>query len=192
MSNKEIVIVVSGLPRSGTSMMMKMLEAGGVEALTDQTRAPDESNPGGYYELDSVKRTKQNHEWLDRADGKAVKIVSKLLYDLPSDKYYKVLFMKRRMEVVLSSQREMLKAVGKATEDEPGDEEIGRLFENHLKQVLTWLAVQKNFDVLAVNYNDLVADPMVILEIIQEFLERNLDIARMAQVMDTSLYRQRK
>ena len=192
MSDRETVIVVSGLPRSGTSMMMKMLEAGGMEVLTDQMRMADESNPGGYYELESVKKTKQNYAWLDRAGGKAVKIVSKLLYELPSDRNYRVLFMKRRMEEVLSSQRVMLKASGKETEEEITDEEMGRLFEIHLKKVLEWLAGQKNFDVLTVNYNDLVSDPIVILEIIGQFLERNLDTPGMARVMDTSLYRQRK
>ena len=97
MSDRKAIIVVAGLPRSGTSMMMKMLEAGGIEVLKDEIRRPDESNPGGYYELESVKKTKEDAAWLEQAEGKAVKMVSKLLYDLPPHKHYKVLFMRRKM-----------------------------------------------------------------------------------------------
>src|SRR5262245_35974300 len=101
----EFLTIVSGLPRSGTSMMMRMLETGGLPVLTDDVRTPDDDNPNGYYEFEAVKQTKQDDSWLQSSEGKAVKMVYRLLYDLPKDRSYKVLFMRRKMEEVLASQK---------------------------------------------------------------------------------------
>ena len=102
------VTLVSGLPRSGTSMMMQMLHAGGIPAVTDNIRLADKDNERGYYELEAVKRTKDDASWLRDAPGKAVKVIYLLLYDLPTDYTYRVIFMNRNLDEVLASQRAML------------------------------------------------------------------------------------
>ena len=107
--NNAEIIIVSGLPRSGTSMMMRMLEAGGIPPLIDNLRRPNEDNPGGYYEFEPVKRTKQDPSWLTTAGGKVVKMVYRLLYDLPTGYEYRVIMMRRTLEEVLASQEAMLK-----------------------------------------------------------------------------------
>ena len=105
MSNsRDFITVVSGLPRSGTSMMMQMLAAGGISPMTDEVRAADSDNPRGYYELEKVKHLRQDHTWLKDAVGKAVKIVHLLLMELPADRDYRVILMQRDLEEVLRSQ----------------------------------------------------------------------------------------
>src|SRR5512143_2182608 len=105
---QEFTVIVSGLPRSGTSMMMRVLEAGGMEVAVDNVRRADEDNPRGYYEFEQVKNIRQDKSWFNGLQGRAVKMVSMLLYDLPADKRYKIVFMKRNMQEILSSQRIML------------------------------------------------------------------------------------
>ncbi len=109
----EEIIIVSGLPRSGTSLMMQMLDRGGIPVVTDQVRVADDDNPRGYYEFEAVKRTKQDSSWLTGARGRAVKLVSSLLYDLPPTERYRVLFMQRELEEVLESQEKMLARLGR-------------------------------------------------------------------------------
>src|SRR5512139_2049136 len=106
----EPVIIVSGLPRSGTSMLMKMLEAGGVPLVTDGVRTPDEDNPKGYYEVERVKdlANEQDKTWLRQSKGKGLKVISYLLKSLPADVNYKVVFIRREIEEVLASQKKML------------------------------------------------------------------------------------
>jgi hypothetical protein len=105
----ERIVVVSGLPRSGTSMMMKMLEAGGIPVLTDYEREADEDNPKGYFEFERVKNLKDGDDaWLPQAKGKVVKVIAALLTDLPSSYEYEVIFMRRAMPEILASQRQML------------------------------------------------------------------------------------
>src|SRR5262245_15575927 len=107
------IIVVSGLPRSGTSLMMQMLDNGGIEVVTDNVRAADTDNPRGYYELEKVKRVKQDASWLPQARGKAFKMVSQLLYDLPASERYLVVFMERDFDEMLLSQEKMLQRLGR-------------------------------------------------------------------------------
>ncbi|RMF62436.1 MAG: sulfotransferase family protein [Calditrichaeota bacterium] len=185
------VVVVSGLPRSGTSMMMKMLEAGGLEPLVDNIRKPDEDNPKGYYEFEAVKELdKNNTAWLKDAGGKVVKIISQLLQYLPSDHRYKVLFMRRKMAEILASQKQMLIRRGEPT-DRVSDEEMAKMFELHLMKVESWLAKQPNFDVLYINYNEVLENPAAFIPKINEFLGGSLDTGKMATVIDKSLHRQR-
>src|SRR5687768_1736541 len=106
--DRDVITVVSGLPRSGTSMMMKMLEAGGLEPVVDHVRKPDEDNPKGYYEFERVKALENDREWLPEAKGKFVKVISMLLRHLPADHRFKVIFMQRNMPEVLASQKKML------------------------------------------------------------------------------------
>ncbi len=191
MTNMEkFITIVSGLPRSGTSMMMKMLEAGGIEILTDNLRTADEDNPKGYYEFEAVKQLEEDQEWLPDAQGKVVKIISQLLQPLPQDYKYKVIFMRRKMEEILASQKQMLIRRGEPT-DAVGDETIAGLFQKHLSRVEAWLAEQSNFEVLYVHYSEALGKPAEIAEQINEFLGGFLEVEQMKSVVDTSLHRQR-
>ncbi len=187
----EYVTIVSGLPRCGTSMMMKMLEAGGMKLLVDNIRKPDEDNPKGYFELEVVKKIREDVSWLDGAGGKVFKMVSMLLHDLPGDRNYRVIFMKRDLEEMLSSQRKMLERNGKSVENYDNGE-MRRLYSGHLVEMEQWLAEQKNIQVLYVNYNDTVLSPDETAVRVNRFLGDILDIQAMLKAVDKSLYRQRK
>ncbi len=186
---QDVITIVSGLPRSGTSMMMKMLEAGGMPVLVDNVREADEDNPRGYYEFEQVKQVQADASWLDNAAGKAVKMVSLLLYSLPSDRKYKVLFMRRNMTEILVSQRAMLERTGQGKDF--NDAEMAALFSRHLREIEAWLGGQKNFEVLTVPYNSVIADPRQYARHINLFLYGRLDEEKMAQTVDASLYRNR-
>lgn len=186
------VIVVSGLPRSGTSMMMKMLEAGGLKILTDNQREADANNPKGYYEFERVKQMKDGDlAWLPDAAGKVVKIVTGLITFLPSEYKYKVIFMKRDLHEILSSQKKMLGRLGKE-DDNISDNQMSKVYEEHLKQVKGWLVRQPNIELMYVNYNAMVADPTESLHKVNEFLGGSMDVKVMAGVVDRELYRERK
>src|SRR5262245_41292156 len=144
------IIVVSGLPRSGTSLMMQMLDNGGIEVLTDGARAADTDNPLGYYELEKVKRLKHDAYWLPDARGKAFKIVSQLLYDLPLGESYRAVFMERDFEEMLRSQEKMLHRLGRPAAPR---EKIVPAYQQHLARLHDWLSRQTNFAVLKVSYN---------------------------------------
>ena len=186
------IIVVSGLPRSGTSMMMKMLEAGGIPPLTDRRREADQDNPEGYYEFERVKQIdKGDTAWLAQAEGKAVKVISALLQHLPREYHYRVLFMERHLPEILSSQQKMLVRRGEDAE-ETDDEKLMRLFTKHLQQVRGWLAEQNNFDVLYLHYSDILADPEAMASAVNDFLVPALDVEKMAHIVDPTLYRNRQ
>ncbi|HOU13403.1 MAG TPA: sulfotransferase [Anaerolineae bacterium] len=188
----QAVIVVSGLPRSGTSMMMKMLEAGGLEVLTDHIRQPNADNPQGYYEFERVKKLPEGDTlWIKEAEGKVVKIISALLMHLPPDHTYKILFMRRSMDEILASQKQMLVRRGEDP-DKSNDADMARLFEKHVREVHTWLDKQPNLTYLDVDYNAMLADPRPQLARILPFLGCNLDLEKMAATVNPSLYRQRR
>jgi hypothetical protein len=188
---EDCIILVSGLPRSGTSMMMKMLEAGGVSVLTDNLRQADEDNPKGYFELEQVKKLKDGDTaWVASAKGKAVKTISAHLEYLPDKFYYKVLFMQREMKEILASQREMLIRRGEPA-DTVRDEKMAELFNKHLEKVTNWINNQSNFEVFAINYNGILANPQPIIDQLVDFLALDLDTNAMGKVVDPSLYRQR-
>ena len=192
MENKEYIIIVSGLPRSGTSMMMKMLDAGGLPILTDNLREADANNPKGYYEFERVKELPNgDYGWIPEAGGKVVKIVTGLIMNLPSDARYKVIFMQRAMKEVLSSQKKMLGRLGKE-DDNVEDEKMKKIYQEHLKQVNAWIAKQPNIEVLYVNYNTMLENPLESLQKVNEFLGGDLDVKVMAGVVDKELYRERK
>jgi hypothetical protein len=186
----ELLTIVSGLPRTGTSMMMRMLEAGGIPVMTDHIRTPDDDNPNGYYEFEAVKHTKQDPSWLQGSDGKAVKMVYRLIYDLPQDRSYRVLFMVRNLKEVLSSQRVMLERNGAATND-VRDERLEDLFSSELNSFFAWVSRQSHIELIRVDYNRIQEDPLPELERVNGFLGGTLDIAAMAAVVDKSLYRNR-
>ncbi len=188
---ENVVIIVSGLPRSGTSMMMKMLEAGGIPLLTDHQRQPDEDNPKGYYEFERVKQLpKGDVAWLEEAKGKAVKVISALLQHLPATYQYKILFMERDLDEVLASQRKMLIHRGEDP-DKVDEAELKRLFNKHLHQVRQWLAQQAHMEVLYISYNALLQNPVPHVQQINAFLGGHLNEQAMVEVVDPSLYRNR-
>jgi hypothetical protein len=187
----DTVTIVSGIPRSGTSLMMSMLEAGGMEVLTDRIRTPDEDNPEGYYEFERVKEIEDDQAWLEDAKGKAVKMIAELLKHLPSHYTYKVIFMLRKMDEILASQRQMLIRRGEPT-DKVSDEEMGRMFEGYLERIKAWIADQPNMHVIYVSYNELLADPPDRANEVNHFLGGALNVEDMVSVIDPSLYRQRR
>ena len=185
------VTVVSGLPRSGTSLMMQTLQAGGMQLLTDGRRASDEHNPRGYFEHEAVKYSHNDVSWLDQAGGKAVKVVHLLLLHLPTDRNYRVIFMARNLDEIIASQRVMLSQQGRprATLD---DEALASIFRKQMTTVRQWLAERPNFRVLDVNHSDVINQPEVTAGRINLFLGGNLIVANMAAAVNPALYRQRK
>jgi hypothetical protein len=171
-------------------MMMHMLEAGGMEVMVDNIRQPDADNPQGYYEFEQVKRIKEDATFLDSAYGKAIKMISALLYDLPPHKTYKIIFMQRRLTEVLASQKVMLQRHGKDSQ-EADDQKMAQAFEKHLAAVTSWLAEQKNMAVLYVDYNEVITHPTVSAQAVQRFLGDHLDVQRMVAVVEQALYRNR-
>lgn len=191
--NNETIIVVSGLPRSGTSMMMSMLEAGGLAPVTDGIRTADEDNPKGYYEFERVKKIKEDQSWMPGARGKVVKMISQLLLHLPTQGYaYKILFMRRRMEEILASQRQMMLRRGTIKESGPDDREMGDMLAKHVDQVLKWVDKQPCMELLEVDYNAMLKSAAPHIAAVNAFLGGNLNTAAMTAVVDKNLYRQRK
>lgn len=175
--------VVSGLPRSGTSLMMNALVAGGHPALHDDGRPADLHNPKGYYEDQRVSRLATEADWLRQHDGQAVKITSHLLAFIPEDLSAKVLFMRRPLSEIVASQNAMLGRV------ESGDWET--LLRRELGRTLAWLNGQQHLEVLEVFYPDLLETAQAQMQRVADFLERDLDVKAMAAAVDPALYRQR-
>ena len=189
--NDHVITIVSGLPRTGTSLMMQMIHAGGIPALTDKVRASDEDNPKGYFELEAVKRTKKDVSWLAEAGGRVVKMVHLLLYDLPSDHQYRVVFMRRDLREVIRSQGVMLERRG-TDGARLTDEQLIKAYEGQLAKIQRWLDDQPNFQVHQVSYNTLISDPPPAVEAIKAFLGCGLDCVAMLACIDPSLDRQRQ
>jgi hypothetical protein len=184
------ITIVSGLPRSGTSMMMRMLEVGGLPPLVDGIREADDDNPLGYYEFERVKKVKEDQSWLEDARGKVVKMVSTLLVDLPRSYTYRVVFMRRRIEEILASQRRMLLRNAKPW-SEADDARMTGLYQAHLVRIEAWIARQRHLSALYVSYNELLVSPREHADRVNVFLGGTLDAAHMVSVIDQSLYRQK-
>ena len=189
---KKTITIVSGLPRSGTSMMMAMLEAGGMELVVDHLRKADEDNPKGYYELENVKALDKDASWLADSENKAVKVISMLLYQLPSKFHYKIVFMQRLLDEVLASQKKMLERRGEPLPDKAMDLVLKNKFDVHLRKTHTFIEKQENMDAIYVRYREIINHPLENAEKINRFLGGRLDVEKMAGVVDKSLYRQRK
>ncbi|MDH3600162.1 MAG: sulfotransferase [Candidatus Tectomicrobia bacterium] len=182
------IIVVSGLPRSGTSMMMNMLAAGGMEMVTDQLRQADEDNPNGYFEFEKVKSLAEDASWMGIACGKAIKIIVSLLCYLPSAYTYKVILMERNLQDVLASQQIMLHHRGEDSSG-PDDETMGELLTQHLNDAKAWLDQQTHIDVLVVRHADAMSKPLACAQRVRQFVDQPLDVNAMAAVVDPSLHR---
>lgn len=182
-------VVVSGLPRSGTSMMMQMLAAGGLSVLSDELRAADEDNPRGYLELEAVKRTRQDASWLQGSEGKAVKMVHALLGDLPHDRPYRVILMRRKTAVVLKSQAAMLERLGQEGA-QLAPEKLAEVYEQQLQQVKDYMDRQTCFEFLEVWYGAVIEYTRSQTQRIDKFLSGNLDVEAMIAAIDPALRRQ--
>lgn len=182
------ITVVSGLPRSGTSMMMQMLDKGGMEILTDGNREADNNNPKGYYEYDPVKKLAMDKSWMGEASGKAVKIIAQLVGHLPDKFNYKIIFMDREISEVLASQQIML---GKEDHVEAKAFPVGlaETFKKQVEKMDAWVESQANIEIMRVNYSDVINNPEEEAENICAFLGQSLDIKAMAEVVDPNLYR---
>ena len=186
-----LIPIVSGLPRSGTSLMMSMLAAGGLEVLTDQLRTPDDDNPVGYFEFEDVKKLiKGDHSWLAGSNGRAVKIISTLLPYLPDGYHYRIIFMRRTMEEVLASQRKMLINRGE-NPDKISDNQMAEIFEKNLQETERWINSQSHAARIDINYEQLIANPGPLVAKINIFLGGGLDEGKMLGVIDPALYRHR-
>ncbi len=185
----DFITVVSGLPRSGTSLMMQMLHAGGLPTLSDGLRTADANNPRGYFEFGPVKRLRSDNGWLPQARGHAVKIIHLLLRELRLDGslQYRIVFMQRPMAEVLASQRAMLLRDGKASADAAV---LKQAFEKQLEQIDTWLAEQAHVVVMQVPYHQVMCEPLATAVAVNTFLGLTLDTAAMVRAVDPALHRQ--
>jgi hypothetical protein len=185
-----MITIVSGLPRSGTSLMMQMLAAGGLPILTDGERKSDTDNPRGYLEWERSKQLPKDPECIAEAEGKVVKVISQLLLSLPSGREYRVIFMQRPLPEVMKSQEEMLRRRG--TFDPAADSSpIEQAFRRHLIAVNQWLTSKPNVAVLRVAYHRALREPEATAEGVAEFLKVPLNIDAMAREVDQNLYRNR-
>ena len=185
-----MIFIVSGLPRSGTSLMMQMLEAGELLALSDGERKADTDNPKGYLEWERIKQLPKNPGLIAEAEGRVVKVISELIVSLPPDHEYRVVFMQRPLPEVLKSQDEMLRRRGNT--DSIGDNSaIEEYFQRHLIEVNRWLAAQANTKVMRVHYHRVLREPKAVAEEVAAFLDVPLDIGAMVAQVDGSLYRNR-
>lgn len=188
----EEIVIVSGLPRSGTSMMMRMLDSAGLPIMTDNERSADIDNPKGYYEYERVKELEEESDrsWVRKARGRVLKVISHLLSALPDDNYYLIIFMRRDLDEVVASQNKMLERRG---EDNPlDDEQTKNYYLRHLVQVKFLVRDHPNMEICEVFYKDALNDAKAFVKRIDRFLGGGLDTAAMSQVVDAQLYRNRK
>lgn len=188
-SNNDTVIIVSGIPRSGTSLMMQILEMAGYSILTDNKRIADINNPKGYFEYEQVKKLSQDNSWLHQARGKVVKVISHLLFQLPDNFNYKIIFMNRDMNEIIHSQQKMISEMNgiKPKNAYPAHLEIA--FRKNLDRVHKWQELKSNVEFRYINYNQLIANPEKELLEISTFLGKKLDINNLVNVIDVNLYR---
>lgn len=171
-------------------MMMQMLEAAGIPILTDHIRTADGDNPSGYYEFEQVKKLRTDKDWVQDAVGKAVKVISYLLMELPDTFAYDIVFIRRAIPEILASQRQMLIRRGKPT-DTQSDEKMTAAYEKHLKQIVDWLEERSNIRVVYIDHRDTIERSEAVAATVKEFLGVACDVALMTGVVNAKLYRQR-
>ncbi len=188
----EPVVIVSGLPRSGTSMCMKMLEAADIPIVQDGIRTADVDNPKGYFEYEKVKDLDKggDNSWISEARGKAIKIISFLLPHLPPENNYKIIFMRRDIDEILASQNKMLDH--RSEENVVEDERMKKVYADHLIKVFSMLKYRDEMDFIEIKYNDVLSNPRPEAERINRFLGGQYSVDKMTAVVDPSLYRNRK
>lgn len=187
--DKNINYIVSGLERSGTSMMMQILRAGGIRTSFDDSRLPDQNNPKGYYELEGgkiINKLMDGSFPLNRYRGKFIKITAYGLKFLPLGKY-KIIYSERNIEEILDSMEKM---IGK---EDSNREETRETFIKLNTIVKKYIQEREDMDVLLVNYNNILSNPKNNISKILDFLEMPNDIlAQMIDAVDNKLYRQRR
>jgi len=188
----EPVYVVSGLPRSGTSMMMRMLEAGGIAPFTDGERTADIDNPEGYYEYERVKDLEKepDRSWVHGARGRAPKVISFLLRHLPDDNRYRVVYMRRHLDEVLKSQDKMLDRLGNPAPD-ASLEAMKEAYRNDIVAARLHARKQPNIEMIEVDYRATIEDPAATARLVNEFLGGQLNEQAMAAAVNEQLYRKR-
>jgi hypothetical protein len=186
----DAIVVVTGLPRSGTSMLMRMLQAGGLSAMTDGVRTADEDNPHGYFEYERVKALADDASWLGEAGGRSVKIITALLEHLPGGHDYKVILVKRDVREVLASQRAMLERRGK-TDTGGGDDRMAGLFEKHLSKIQGFVESNPDMSLHVVEHREALEAPLRVASSLNSFLGGKLDEEAMARAVDRALHRNR-
>jgi len=188
----EPVVVVSGLPRSGTSMMMRMLEAGGIAPFTDGERRADVDNPEGYYELERVKDLEKDPDrgWVRDARGRALKVISFLLRHLPDDNAYRVIYMRRHLDEVLQSQDKMLDRLGNPA---PGGslEAMKEAYRNDIVAARLFARKQPNMELIEIHYRETIENPEQTARQVNAFLGGHLDESAMTAAVRADLYRNR-
>jgi len=185
-------VIVSGLPRSGTSMMMSMLEAGGMQIMSDGARRADVDNPKGYYEYDRIKDLERETDkgYVREARGKALKVISFLIPHLPGDNDYRVIFMRRDLDEVLASQDKMIQRLG--SDDAAADREaMKEAYRNDIVRTRILCRKRQNFALIEIQYGATIEDPAETARRVNEFLGGRLDEAAMRKAVDDSLYRNR-
>jgi len=185
-----MITIVSGLPRSGTSLMMQMLVAGGMTPLADGERKADADNPRGYLEWERIKQLPNDPSCIAEGEGKVVKVISRLLLSLPSGHDYRIIFMERPLPEVLASQDQMLRRRGTYKEG-INPAVIAAAFEKHLQEVYAWMDSKPNVKVLRIQYHDVLSGPKKVSGKISDFLGIPLNVEAMTQQVDSSLYRNR-
>lgn len=185
-----MITVVTGLPRSGTSLMMQVLKAGGMEILTDNVRPPDVSNPKGYFEYEKVKSLAKDNSWLSEADNKAVKVIAQLARFLPLEFQYRCILMERNIDEIMLSQEKMIASLGGA-KSPIGNDILKKTFAGQLERVRSYLTSNPHFELFEVSYGELLSGGTDIIEGLNEALNLNLDVGKAASVIDNSLYRNR-
>jgi predicted AlkP superfamily phosphohydrolase/phosphomutase/tetratricopeptide (TPR) repeat protein len=184
------VTVVSGLPRSGTSMMMQMLAAGGMSLLADGRRTADDNNPRGYFELERVKQLQTDNSWLGDARGKAIKVVAPLIPHLPQGHRYRVVFMHREADEILASQQNMLARLRREGA-QLGDKQLKHLFAKQQSQAKKMLA-EHGVPLLEIDYREAIEQPEEVSQRVSEFLNQDLDPIAMTDAITPALYRERR
>ena len=170
--------------------MMQMLVAGGMRPLSDGERPADEDNPRGYLEWERIKQLPEDPGCIAEAEGKVVKVISKLLLALPGGHEYRVIFMQRPMTEVLASQDQMLRRRGTWKEG-ANQAAMSAAFEKHQREVYAWMEGKPYVKSLCVPYHDALNQPKEIAQQVTEFLGIRLDVEAMIQQVDASLYRNR-
>ena len=182
--------MVTGLPRSGTSLMMQILNAGGKSILTDNIRKPDVNNPKGYFEFEKVKSLQKDNSWINEAEEKAVKVIVQLITYLPPDRKYSVILMERNPDEIILSQNKMIENLG-GTKQSISSEVLKNTFVNQYEKAKKYLSDNLCFNVYKVNYNELLSGKPEIIDDLNKKLNLNLDVSKSTSVIDTTLYRNR-
>jgi len=170
--------------------MMQMLAAGGMAVVSDGERVADEDNPRGYYEWERVKLLPRQPELIAEAEGKAVKVISQLLFSLPAGRDYRIIFMERPLAEVVASQAEMIRRRGSAA-PAVSPAVLLQALQAHLNQVNVWLKQRHSASLFRIDYRQLISDPGGTAHAIQQFVQAELDVAAMERQVDSALYRHR-